>query len=497
MDTLRNIPWRIQIVEDERIVAEDLSHTLEGLGYSVTSINSTGEDAVVSAQKFQPDLIFMDIHLAGKMTGIEAAQIIRKDLDIPIIYVTAYADSTLLAKAKITEPYGYILKPFDERELHMTLEIALYKHAIDRRLKESEEKYRSFVQNFLGIAFRQNPDFSPLFLHGTVENLTGYTEADFKNGTVKWFDLIHQDDTGMVRDTSWKIQNSPGMSMEREYRIVRKDGKVRWVYELLQHVPVDATKPAYIQGTIYDITEIMVEKNANLMRELASTNSELRDFAYVVSHDLKAPLRAIGSLTQWLYEDYKEKFDDGGKEQLDLIINRVNRMQNLIEGILQYSRVGRTHENLVLVDSEKLVRDVIDSLAPPENITVTIKTPLPKFYFEKTRLEQVFSNLIGNAIKYMDKEKGEVDISCRKTDAFWEFSVADNGPGIEEKYYEKIFQIFQTLHPRDEMENTGIGLSIVKKIVDQYGGRVWVESEVGKGSTFRFTVPLSLETKSS
>jgi len=236
----------------------------------------------------------------------------------------------------------------------------------------------------------------------------------------------------------------------------------------------------------------MEEQNAQLIRELESANTELKDFAYIVSHDLKAPLRAIGSLSQWLYADYKDKFDEDGKAQLDLLVNRVHRMQNLIEGILEYSRVGRVQEQKEVVSLDTVVREAVENLSVPATIAVTVDTPLPSILYEKTRIHQVFSNLIGNAVKYMDKPEGEIHVGCIAKGNFWEIYVRDNGPGIDAKYYDKIFQIFQTLKPRDQVESTGIGLSIVKKIVETNGGRVWVESEVGKGSIFYVTVPISL-----
>lgn len=234
----------------------------------------------------------------------------------------------------------------------------------------------------------------------------------------------------------------------------------------------------------------MEEQNARLIRDLESANTELKDFAYIVSHDLKAPLRAIGSLSQWLYTDYKNKFDEDGKAQLDLLVNRVHRMQNLIEGILEYSRVGRVLEQKEMVFLDAVVREAIETLSVPAHISVTIDTPLPAILYEKTRILQVCSNLIGNAVKYMDKPAGEIHVGCVADGDFWKVYVQDNGPGIDAKYYDRIFQIFQTLRPRDQVESTGIGLTIVRKIVEMNGGRVFVESEVGKGSIFYFTVPI-------
>ena len=230
------------------------------------------------------------------------------------------------------------------------------------------------------------------------------------------------------------------------------------------------------------------QKQAELLKKVESANKELKDFAYVVSHDLKAPLRGIKTLASWISTDYADKLDQNGKEQMNLLSSRVDRMHNLIDGILQYSRVGRVQEEKVQVNLNELVAEAIDMIAPPENISITVENELPIIEFERTRITQVFQNLLSNAVKYMDKPEGQVRIGCAAEDGWWKFSVTDNGPGIEEKYFEKIFQLFQTLSPRDEVESTGVGLTVAKKIVELYGGKIWVQSKVGEGSTFLFTL---------
>jgi light-regulated signal transduction histidine kinase (bacteriophytochrome) len=228
---------------------------------------------------------------------------------------------------------------------------------------------------------------------------------------------------------------------------------------------------------------------AETVRELRRSNKELQDFAYVTAHDLKAPLRGIGTLTDWIASDYADKFDAQGQEQLTLLKGRVSRMSELIDSILHYSEIGRTSKCRELVDLNKLLPEVIAQLPLPDDMEVTIEDPLPTLVIEKVRLLQVFQNLIGNAIKYMDKPQGRIRVNCTCDEQFWTFSVSDNGPGINEKYFDKIFQMFQTLTRRDELESTGIGLSVVKKIVELHGGTVWVESQMGEGTTFSFTLP--------
>jgi PAS domain S-box-containing protein len=245
-----------------------------------------------------------------------------------------------------------------------------------------------------------------------------------------------------------------------------------------------------------DISErkLAEEQKARLMTELESANEELKSFAYVVSHDLKAPLRAIGALADWLATDYKDKLDDQGKEHIRLLVSRVHRMGNLIDGILQYSRVGRVKEAPVAMDVERVIREVIELIAPPENVTIEIEAPMPTIVAEPTRVQQIFQNLLSNAIKYMDKPRGEIRIACSDEGDRWKFSVKDNGPGIESRHFEKIFQLFQTLAPRDRIESTGVGLALVKKIVELYSGRIWLQSRPGEGSTFFFTLPKTAPT---
>ncbi len=276
----------------------------------------------------------------------------------------------------------------------------------------------------------------------------------------------------------------------REVTALRKDGS-RFPADLA----VGETRVGaqlLFTGLIRDISERKAaeSRQAALMHDLKAANEELSNFAYVASHDLKAPLRGIGSLAHWLSTDYAERFDAEGREQMSLLLSRVKRMDRLIDGILQYSRVGRVKEGAAPVDLNALVAETVDLLAPPPNMSVTVE-PLPTIEMERTRAQQLFQNLLSNAIQYMDKPRGEIRVDCRLADAGWHFRVSDNGPGIERRHWERVFQLFQSLTKRNSSESTGIGLSLVKKIVEMHGGRIWLESEPGQGCTFHFTLPRS------
>jgi len=377
---------------------------------------------------------------------------------------------------KTTVSRDSLMKEVDERK------------KVEERLRKTEEKYRMQFEGALdaifiadaetGIIVDCNPAATRLVEREKSEligqpHTTLHPSEDIQEGFSKTFKQHLEDKQGEALET----------------QVITKNGEIKDVAIKANLLEVRGKK--LLQGIFRDITEGKKAENrqSQLLEQLEKVNEELKEFAYVVSHDLKAPLRGIKTLVDWITSDYVDKLDDDGKEQMNLLVNRVDRMHNLIDGILQYSRIGRVAEEKVKVNFNELVSDVIDMLAPPENITITIENELPTIECEQIRMMQVFQNLLSNAVKYMDKSEGQIKVGCIEDDSFWNFSVSDNGPGIEDKYYDRIFQMFQTLSPRDEFESTGVGLTVVKKIVELYGGKIWIESKVGEGSTFFFALP--------
>ena len=763
---------RILIVEDDAIISASFERILSALGYDVIGIIAFGEEVLQKVVESPPDLVLMDIYLAGDMNGIEAAAQIQAQFDIPVVYLTAYSNDALLQKARNTEPYGYLVKPVRERDLHATIKMALYRHKLEDALRESEELHRITLSNISDAVFITDDSGAFTYICPNVDIIFGYSEEEVSAfGNIEkllggsLFDINQLDISGEIPNIEHEIVDKAGkghtllvnvksVSIKggtllytcrdvterkqaeeelREYRdhleqlvegrtveltraneqlqreilerkqaeekllllssaveqstegigIVDMEGNILFVNNAIaamygytseelvgEHIsitypsnqrslvnesirqikekgdfsgemlalhrdgsvfptlmrnsllhdetgnpigmiatirditerkrterekyrnlvetsqnliwqgnsegrftylnpawesvigykvdemigrhftefkpPEEREKDAKIrknilegseifgyetiyisksgeqknlvfnartlkdadgntigtQGTAYDITarkraedelnryrehleELVVERTA----ELENTNKELKDFAYIVSHDLKAPLRGISQLADWISQDYTNAFDEDGKEMMNLLIGRAKRMDNLIEGVLQYSRVGRIVEGYVNINLNTLVKNTIELIEPPEHIQITIENELPVIAGDRTRIEQVFQNLLGDAIKFMDKPRGEVKVACVDEGAHWKFSVTDNGPGIKEKHHETVFQIFQTLTSRDERESTGVGLTIVKKIIELHGGRIWVESEVGEGSTFFFTLP--------
>ncbi len=227
-------------------------------------------------------------------------------------------------------------------------------------------------------------------------------------------------------------------------------------------------------------------KNAHLLSELEKSNDELQEYAHIVSHDLKTPLRSINALVYWIKSDNKDSFDEATNENFKLIELTLEKMEQLISNVLEYSASDSKNEEIIAVDLNLIIREIQLILYIPENITLEVKKKLPTIKGHKTKVQQLFLNLISNGVKFSDKEKGiiEIDFIDKKTE--YQFSVKDNGIGIEKKFHDKIFKIFHYLNKNKD--SSGIGLSIVKKIVNLYGGTLWIESEPGVGSNFYFTI---------
>jgi light-regulated signal transduction histidine kinase (bacteriophytochrome) len=230
----------------------------------------------------------------------------------------------------------------------------------------------------------------------------------------------------------------------------------------------------------------VIEKSVT---ELEKINTKLSRFAHVISHDLKAPLRGVSNLAEWIKEEMANKVDKETIERMDLLRGQVWKMDNLIAGVLEYSKAGSADQAVEEIDMYELLSELNKSFTLKQNDRIHILPGLPKIYQNKTRMIQVFQNLIGNAIRHNDKISIDIKVySIDKNDAY-EFSVQDNGPGIAPEYHEKVFELFQVLHDGSQPGSSGIGLSIVKKIVEEIGGKIWIESLPGSGTTFKFTMP--------
>ncbi|MFO7656532.1 MAG: PAS domain S-box protein [Bacteroidales bacterium] len=526
--------------------------------------------------------------------------------------VPVFDGKTIVAIAGVgnkTEPYN----EGDVRQFSLFMNSMwgiLKKNRAEKALEESEELYRSFVQNFQGIAFRLKPDWSPVFFHGSVETLTGYTEQEFLLQKPDWFNIVHPEDLEIIINKyPSEVFLNPGYTAERKYRIVRKNGEVRWVHDVIHPQFDDKNQPEFINGVILDITsskqteeefeslfnlsadliciasldgyflkinpafnkllgysdrelksrpyidfvieedkqktfdviseqlrkgktvvnfqnryhckdgniiwldwnsrpipeldmtfavarDITSQKQAEeelnrMMQELERSNRDLEEFAYVASHDLQEPLRNIKSFTELFANKFKDKIDETADTYINYIVDGTARMQKLISDLLALSRITTKGKAFEMTDVGECIKKALENINLQfEENNATIKySEMPIILADGTQITQLFQNLLSNAVKFRKKEVDPlITIEVKEKTQFWQFKVRDNGIGMDMKYADRVFIIFQRLHTRKEYPGTGIGLALCKRIVERHGGQIHVKSSPDNGSVFKFTL---------
>lgn len=356
--------------------------------------------------------------------------------------------------------------------------------AVISDLQAQKEKYSSIIANMnLGLVEVDNEDLVQL-VNKSFCTLSGYTEKELYGN--KLGQLLHVSDPKII--LVHQKNRLKGISDTYEVNVQVKGGqKKHW---LISGAPRYNEKGQVIGsiGIHLDITEQyeLSEQKEQLLKDLESSNEGLQEYAHIVSHDLKSPLRSISALVSWLEEDFGDKLGPAGLSQLNLLQDKIASMDQLITGILRYSSIGSEKARFEICPTLELIQQLKATIYWPEQIALRFNGTMPSIKADKTQLQQLFQNLLSNAISHMDKPKGQIEIGYNDLGDLHEFSVKDNGIGIPKAYKEKIFEIFETLE--SGKGSSGIGLSIVKKIVQLHGGTIWVKSEYGAGATFYFTI---------
>ncbi|MFS4449672.1 PAS domain S-box protein [Maribacter sp. 2307UL18-2] len=354
----------------------------------------------------------------------------------------------------------------------------------EERLRNEREKYSSIIANMnLGLIEVDNDDVIQM-VNQSFCTMSGFDREELiGNKAAK----VVQVQEGRIIDEK-QAERLVGKSDSYEVEVRNKKGQSR--HWLISGAPrYDNNKNVVgsigIHLDITDQKQLEIQKE-KLLEELEKSNEGLQEYAHIVSHDLKSPLRSISALASWLTEDYHDKLDDDGKFNLQQIQEKIEGMDGLIDGILKYSSINDATLDNTLVDVNEVVGGIREIIFVPENVNIVIMNPLPSIKVDKTKIHQLFQNLISNAVVNIERTDGLVEISSKENTSHWQFSVKDNGVGIPKEYHEKIFKVFQSIG--NNQRSTGIGLSIVKKIVDVYQGKIWLESMVGEGTTFHFTL---------
>lgn len=354
-----------------------------------------------------------------------------------------------------------------------------------KSLEAEKNKYWNIIANMnLGLV-EIGVDDKIVMVNQSFSKMSGYTPQEVIGKTGKEL-FINKENAKIIEDKDVKRHN--GESHSYEIKVKNKLGEER--HWLISGGPNYNLK-GEVEGSIgihLDITDIkrLEHQKERLLKELEKSNNELQEYAHIVSNDLKSPLRSIDALINWIKEDNKEKLDEVSIQNFDLIETTLEKMEQLISDILTYSSAGSQTLAEELVDLNEIVEGLTKILFIPNHISIEIINPLPKIQGDKTKLQQLFQNLISNAVKFNDKAIGRIEIDVTAQDENYLFSVKDNGVGIDKKYHDKIFKIFHALNK--SKDSTGIGLSIVKKIVELHKGDIWVESKLGEGTTFYFTL---------
>ncbi len=349
----------------------------------------------------------------------------------------------------------------------------------------------------LDIIIENSPLSIVLTVDGEIEkanktfiDLLGYSEAELKKLSVK--DISSPEDIETSANLMAQMNKGELDSFSVVKRYLRKNGTSLLAKTSVNAIKSEEGKLEYQVAMIEDITDqrnLEIQKE-RLLKELETSNQGLQEYAHIVSHDLKSPLRSLSALATWMTEDYKEVLDDNGLYNLSMMHEKIEAMDRLIDGVLKYSSItSETLENKK-VDINEVVQHIREIIFIPEHVNIVIMNTLPTIKADRTQMHQLFQNLISNAVVNIEKKEGLVEVSSKEKDQCWEFQIKDNGIGIAKEYHEKIFKIFQSIG--DGERSTGIGLSIVKKIIDLYQGKIWLNSTQGKGTTFHFTIKKQL-----
>lgn len=508
---------RILIVEDEGIVALDIEQRLKSLGYTVIDTASTGEEAVERVCEVYPDLVLMDIMLGGEIDGITAAEQIKNQFDIPVIYLTAYADEVTLQRAKITEPYGYIVKPFKEKDLHIIIDIALYKHEMERRLKESEKWLSTTLKSIGDAVIATDNNGLITFMNPVAERLIGWKIEDARGKRLtNVFNIVNKDTRQPVENPVAKVLvDGITRGLANHTILIANDGTETPIDDSAAPIKDNKGNLVGVILVFRDITErekAEEEREATIKAlqeseeryriiagELSEADRRKNEFLAVLSHELRNPLAAISNSLQIL-----DRAAPGGNQakRVQGVINRqVRQLSRLVDDLLDITRITQNKIELKRqqLDLNDLVRRTVEdhrTIFEKNGICLEARlVPSPVFVnADEARIMQVVGNLLHNASKFT-KRGGNTFVSVN-LDALRKqavISVADTGIGLEPNMFSRIFQPFIQVETTIDRTHGGLGLGLAlsKGLIEMHGGTIKASSAgMGKGSEFTIYLPL-------
>ena len=483
---------RVLLVEDEAILAMNLEMMLRRQGYEVLPFAASGEDAVALAKEHQPDIVVMDIHLAGEMNGFDAALRIQSFMDVPIVYVTGHSEEGTLNEAILTKPYAFLVKPVSEIELKACLETVLYRHAMDRKLRESEDRYRSIVENINDALVIHDFTGRIIDVNDNCCKMFGYVRDELIGANVSLFSspeaLCYQ------TEKITEVRNNPSLVFETQ--CAGRDG---------MHVPVEVSarvvsreSAGVIQCFLRDISERKKQEelirvmNASLEQAMAEKDQLLS----IISHDLRSPLSGLLAFTRILSEKVQTYSIEELKKFADIMQLSAKGVYDLLENLLEWSKLQRglfqfEPAPLNLTDLVEQSTNLLRSLAEQKNVVLENQVPEDVIVSaDNAMLKTLLRNLLANALKY-SRQGGRVRIFTESDGALVTVGVRDEGVGMEESVLAGLFKknIIQSQTGTDGERGTGLGLLLCAELIQRLGGEIWVLSSPGQGTTVYFTLP--------
>lgn len=484
----------ILIVEDDRVVARDISQQLEKLGYSVAGMVATGEDSVEIAAEARPGLVLMDIRLAGQMDGIEAARRIQARARIPVIFLTAFADDETVRRASHAEPFGYLLKPFEETQLRTAIEMALYKHDAERRLRESERRYATTLSSIGDAVIATDGSAKITFMNPVAENMTRWSLSEAIGLPVTGvFRIINEDTRQTVEDPVAKVLRlGTTVGLANHTILIAKDGT---------EVPIDdcgspiIDDDGDISGAVLVFRDISHRKQMDeVMRDaqselaLVARLTRLGELAASIAHEINQPLTAILSNAETCLRYLEE-----AKSAAERMANNSQRAGEVVKSIR--SLAGTSQGRIESIDVNQIIGEVVELLRVETRrngaVIETALTPnLPALPGDRTQLQQVVLNIITNALEAMalinDRERRILITTGLSAEGEAMVSITDSGVGLAKSQLDKVFDAMFTT----KREGMGLGLSICRSIIEAHRGRIWASSGIQPGATFNFAIPL-------
>ena len=493
---------KILVVEDDRLVARDIRQQLIRIGHNVLKVTGSGEEALVIAHRERPDLVLMDIRLDGQIDGIVAAQQVRDQLGIPVVFLTAHADDETIRRATRAEPFGYLLKPFEDSQLRTVIEIALYKHIADRRLFESERRYAVTLASIGEGVIATDSALRITFMNAIAEELTGWKQSEGVGRPLSEVFRIVDDDSGKLIDNPASKAAPPDTVVRRlnNTNLLSRDGKARLISDCDSPIVDDRGETTGVVIVFRDMTERHQIEGAlrRSQAELARVNrlTALGELSISIAHEVNQPLMAIvtnaGTCLRWLAADQPNVPE--ARAAVERIVRDGHRAGDVVASIRALA--GNRAAAMEIVHLRRIIEEVMmlmrdDFRDNDIKVATDLQSDARPILGDRVLLQQVMLNLITNAVDAManvNRSKRTLVISSREASNLQVLtSVTDSGVGLPQVDLGRVFESFFTT----KAGGVGVGLSICRSIIDLHNGRIWSEPSEPSGSRFQFSIPVA------